>query len=89
MNKRCIYEIYLETVNRKTRQSFNTERLFIEVPGSPDPPTLWLLDQKDNNVTIHWSEPRGEMNMFKLLIITNYLFNILVYPTVPISAYQV
>lgn len=40
------------------------------MPGSPDAPSLWLLEQKDNNVTIHWSEPR-------------------MYPTVPVSGYQV
>jgi hypothetical protein len=39
-------------------ENIKTETLFIEVPGSPDAPELWLLEQKDNNFTIHWSEPR-------------------------------
>lgn len=57
---RCIYEISLETVYREKKQTITTERLFIEVPGSPDEPILWLMEQKENNVVIHWSEPRGK-----------------------------
>lgn len=60
----------MELVYGGRRPVFKTERLFIEVPGSPDPPFLWLKNQKENNILIHWSEPR-------------------VYPTVPISGYQV
>lgn len=39
---------------------FRTERLFIEVPGAPDAPELWLKEQlKDaNQYTIQWTEPR-------------------------------
>lgn len=55
---KCIYEISLETVYRRAKQTHTSERLFIEIPGSPDAPTLWLVEQKDNNVSIHWSEPR-------------------------------
>lgn len=39
-------------------QPFVTDRLFVEVPGAPDAPDLWLLEQKDTIVTIQWSEPR-------------------------------
>lgn len=59
---RCVYEINLETVY-SSGNVYSTERLFIEVPGSPDAPDLWLKDQKDNNVMIHWSEPRVYPNV--------------------------
>ena len=57
---RCTYEITLETVysDSKSTDSAVTETLFIEVPGSPDPPCLWLKEQKMDVVTIQWSEPR-------------------------------
>ncbi len=42
----------------KSKYDFTTEKLFIEVAGSPDAPDLWLVDQKENNYTVHWSEPR-------------------------------
>ena len=54
---KCNYEISLETVydNLETGVS---ETLFVEVPGSPDAPILWLKDQKRDVVTIQWAEPR-------------------------------
>lgn len=55
---RCLYEINLEVVYKKSRASIMTERLFIEIPGSPDAPDLWLIDQKDTVVSVQWSEPR-------------------------------
>jgi hypothetical protein len=55
--QRCIYEINLETVYDNL-ESAVTETLFIEVPGSPDAPVLWLKDQKRDVVNIQWSEPR-------------------------------
>jgi hypothetical protein len=69
----------LETVYREKKQTFMTERLFIEVPGSPDEPTLWLLDQKDNNAVIHWSEPRGnhsslKVNNYKIVFSISLIF---------------
>ena len=54
---RCIYEINLETVYDNLESSI-TETLFVEVPGSPDAPILWLKDQKRDVVNIQWSEPR-------------------------------
>ncbi len=48
----------METVYSSTGHVSATERLYIEVPGSPDAPDLWLNDQNNNNVNIHWSEPR-------------------------------
>lgn len=54
-----MYEINMEVhFNECNSQPFVSERLFIEIPGSPDAPDLWLLEQKDNIVTIQWSEPR-------------------------------
>ena len=67
---RCTYEVYLEIHFDKTCSPFVTERLFIEVPGAPDAPDLWIKEQKDSVVTLQWSESR-------------------VYPTVPVSGYQV
>ena len=60
---RCIYELHLESVYKSSDVTAATERLFIEVPGSPDAPYLWLKEQRDNNVTIHWCEPRIYANM--------------------------
>ena len=48
----------METVYEGADTSLITETLFVEVPGSPDAPDLWLKEQKLNNVSIQWSEPR-------------------------------
>lgn len=53
-----MYEVNLEMHFTGSSQPFVTERLFIEVPGAPDAPDLWLVEQKDTIVTIQWSEPR-------------------------------
>jgi hypothetical protein len=53
-----MYEINLEAYNEQSKAPFVTERLFIEIPGSPDAPDLWLKEQKDAIITIQWSEPR-------------------------------
>jgi hypothetical protein len=56
---RCLYEIYLDVNYEKSKYNFRSEKLFIEVPGSPDAPFLWLKEHnKENNYTIQWSEPR-------------------------------
>jgi hypothetical protein len=61
---RCIYEICLETVYKSaSKPTATSEKLFIEVPGSPDPPVLWLLEQKASDISIHWSEPRTYPNV--------------------------
>ena len=66
---KCLYEITLEIIYNN-RTSFSSDTLFVEIPGSPDPPEIWLKEQKDNVILVCWSNPR-------------------VYPTVPISGYQV
>ena len=48
---------------KKAKYPFTTEKLAIEVPGSPDAPDLWLKEHRDNNFTIQWSEPRIYSNM--------------------------
>jgi hypothetical protein len=56
----CIYEISIETVYKsESKAPLTTEKLFIEVPGSPEAPVLWLLGQKASDISIHWSEPRA------------------------------
>ncbi len=42
----------------KTAKDFNSELLFIETPGPPEPPMVWLNELKENNAFIQWSEPR-------------------------------
>ena len=66
---KCLYEVTLEIIYTN-RSSFSSDTLFVEIPGSPDPPEIWLKEQKDNVVLVCWSNPR-------------------IYPTVPISGYQV
>ena len=68
---RCIYEISLETVYDNLETGI-TETLFVEVPGSPDPPILWLKEQKRDVVTIQWSEPR----VYPMVPVSGYQVNI-------------
>lgn len=55
---KCIYEISLDVVSDKSKILFTTDRLFLEIPGSPDAPFIWLKEQKENVIVVHWSEPR-------------------------------
>jgi hypothetical protein len=59
---RCIYEVYVEAVY-KNMKCHNSERMFIEIPGSPDAPSLWLKSSKDNTYVLNWSEPRVYNNV--------------------------
>lgn len=59
VSTRAIYEIKVDIVYKDpAARVFSSEILFIETPGPPETPTLWLKELKDNNAVIHWSEPR-------------------------------
>lgn len=54
-----MYEIKVVTVYKgRSKNNFVSDLLFIETPGSPEPPSLWLHDLKENVATICWSTPR-------------------------------
>jgi hypothetical protein len=55
---RSIYEINLEVVYKTGRKTMISENLHIEVAGSPEPPVLWLEEQINNIIKVHWSECR-------------------------------
>lgn len=59
---KCIYELSLDVVSDSSKILFTTDRLFLEIPGSPDAPFIWLKEKKENTIVVHWSESRVYQN---------------------------
>jgi hypothetical protein len=56
--QRDVYSVNIKAVLLEGADSYMSSAVHCQVPGSPDPPKLWLHAVTENNFTIAWSEPQ-------------------------------